>query len=55
MDKVNEVFERCVQMSLLLQRNDVIKMGVVYMSIHSEQPLQDGLGYCDEITRKRNT
>ena len=37
---------------LFLQLNDVIKVGVVNMSIHSEETLQDGLSNCDEIPGK---
>ena len=36
----------------LFQGDDVIKVGMVYVSIYSEQPLQNGLSYCDEITWK---
>ena len=40
---------------LLLQLDDVIKVGVVNVCIRSEQALQDGLGNRDEIAGERDT
>lgn len=41
--------------NLFLKVYDVIKVGVVYMSINSKKPLQNSLCNCHKIPRKGNT
>lgn len=43
LNKKDEVFERRVEMGLLLQLHDRVKVLVVDVSVDSEQTLQDGL------------
>lgn len=45
LDKKDEVFERRVEVGLLLQLHDRVKVLVVDVSVDSEQALQDGLGH----------
>lgn len=52
LDKEDEVLEWCIQMGLLLQLDDSIKVLVVYVGIHPEQTLQDGFGNRHEVLRK---
>jgi hypothetical protein len=42
MGEENEVFEASVEVGLLFQTHDLLKVGVVDVCIHSEQPLE----YC---------
>ena len=55
MDKVDEMLEGSVEVSFLLKGNDVIKMSMVYVSIHSKQTLQNSLSDGDEVSRKGHT
>ncbi len=52
MDKEDKVLEGCVEVCLLLQSDDVIKVGVVDMGVNSKQSLQYRLSNGDEVTRK---
>ena len=54
-DKVDKVLERCVEMRLFLQRDDVIKVGVVDVCVDTKQALEDRLGDGDEVAGKCNT
>lgn len=54
-DKVDEVLERGVQVSLFLEADNIIEMCMVYVSIDTEEPFQNRLCYCDEVPWERNT
>lgn len=49
LNKEDEVFEGGVQMGLLLQLDDRVKVLVVDVSIDTEQALQDGLRHGHEV------
>lgn len=49
LNKEDEVFERRVEVGLLLQLHDRVKVLVVDVSIDSEQALQDGLRHIQEV------
>lgn len=55
MDKVDEMLEGSVEVSFLLKGNDVIKMSMVYVSIHPKQTLQNSFSDGDEVSRKGHT
>ena len=42
-------------MGLFLEVNDIIKVGMIYVSINTEQPFQNCLCYCDEVPWKGYT
>lgn len=49
LNKEDEVFERRVEVGLLLQLHDRVKVLVVDVSVDSEQPLQDGLRHRHKV------
>lgn len=55
LNKEDEVFEGCVEVSLLLQLHDRVKVLVVDVSVDSEQALQYGLCHRHEVSLKRDT
>jgi hypothetical protein len=48
------VFKACVEVRLSRQEHYVLKMGVVYVGIHSEKSFEYYLYYAQEIARERN-
>lgn len=50
----DEVFERSVEVGLLLQLHDGVKVLVVDVRVNPEQPLQDGLRHRHEVALKGN-
>lgn len=54
LNEEDEVFEGGVEMGLLLQLDDRVKVLVVNMSIDPEKPLQDGLRHRHEVLWERN-
>ena len=42
-------------MGLFLKGYDVIKVGMIYVSVNTEQPFQNCLCYRDEVPWKRHT
>lgn len=55
LNKENEVLEGGVEVGLLLQLHDRVKMLVVNVSINPEQALQDGFGHRHEVLGKGNS
>lgn len=55
LNKEDEVFEGCVEVGLLLQLHDWVKVLVVDVSIDSEQALQDGLCHWHEVSLEGDT
>lgn len=55
LNKEDEVFERRVEVGLLLQLHHRVKMLVVDVSVNPEQTLQDGFGHRHEVLRKGNS
>lgn len=53
--KEDEVFERRVEVSFLLKLHDCVKVLMIYMSINSEQTLQNSLGHRHEVLGEGNT
>lgn len=49
LNKEDEVFEGRVEVGLLLQLHDRVKVLVVNVSVDSEQALQNGLGHRHEV------
>ena len=42
-------------MRLLIQVDNVTKVGVINMGVDTKQPLEYCLGYCKKVLGKRNT
>lgn len=55
LNKKDEVFERCVEVGLLLQLHDGVKVLVVDVGVNPEQALQNGLRHGHEVALKGNT
>lgn len=55
LDKEDEVFERRVEVGLLLQLYHGVKVMVVDVSVDPEQALQDGLGHRHKVSLKGDT
>ena len=55
LNKKDEVFERRVEVGLLLQLHDRVKVLVVYVGVDPEQALQDGLCHRHEVSLKGDT
>ena len=55
MDKIDEMLEGGVKMSLFLKGYDIIKVGMIYVSINTEKPFQNCLCYRDEVSWKWHT
>jgi len=53
-DEVDEVLEASVEMGLSAQQHDVLEVGVVDVSIHSEKTFEDYFDDCFEVARERN-
>lgn len=49
------MFEACVKVGLLLKANNFLKMRVIYVGIHTEQPLENRLHHLFEVRRKWGT
>jgi hypothetical protein len=54
-DKIDEMLETGVQVSLRRQKHDVLEMRVVDMRIDTEQALEDNLNDVQEIFREGHT
>lgn len=54
LNEEDEVFERGVEMGLLLQLDDGVKVLVVNVSVDAEQPLQDRLRHRHEVLWERD-
>jgi len=54
LDEVHEMLEGGVEMCLLPETHDLLKVLVVDVSVHPKQPLQDGLGDRQEVLGKRH-
>jgi len=48
----NKMFEACVKVGLLLKANNFLKMRMIYVGIHTEQPLENCLHHLLEVWRK---
>lgn len=55
LNKKDEVFERCVEVGLLLQLHDGVKVLVVDVGVDPEQTLQNGLRHRHKVTLKGHT
>ena len=55
LNKKDEVFEWRVEVGLLLQLHDRVKVLVVDVSVDSEQPLQDGLRHRHKVSLEGDT
>lgn len=55
LNKKDEVFERRVEVGLLLQLHDWVKVLVVDVSVDSEQALQDGLCHWHKVSLEGDT
>lgn len=55
LNKKDEVFERRVEVGLLLQLHHRVKVLVVDVSVHPEQTLQNGLCHRHKVTLKGDT
>lgn len=55
LNKEDEVFEWCVEVGLLLQLHDWVKVLVVDVSVDSEQALQDGLCHWHKVSLEGDT
>ena len=54
LNEKDEVFERRVEVGLLLQLHDRVKVLVVDVSVDPEQALQDGLRHGHKVALKRD-
>lgn len=48
------MLERRVQMGLFLQVDDLMKVFIVDVSVHTKQPLEDRLGHREKVFGKLN-
>ena len=55
MDKIDETLEGGVKMTLFLKGYDIIKVGVINVSINTEQPFHNCLCYRNEVPWKWHT
>ena len=55
MHEINKVFKGCVKVCFFLKRNDIIKMSMIYVSVHTEKALQNSFSNGDEIAGERHT
>lgn len=55
LNKKDEVFERRVEVSLLLQLHDRVKVLVVDVGVDPEQALQDGLRHGHKVSLEGDT
>lgn len=49
----DEVFEASVEVSLLLEADNALEVGVVDVGVHSEQPLEDGPHHALKVSWER--
>jgi hypothetical protein len=55
MSKEDEVFKASIQMSLLFETNNLLKMGMIYVRIDPKQPLEYCLYHIPEVHWERST
>lgn len=55
MYKIYEMLEGCVKMSLFLKGDDILKVGMVDVSIDTKQTFENCLGDCNKVPWKGNT
>ena len=55
MSKEDEVFKASIQMSLLFETNNFLKMGMIYVRVDPKQPLEYCLYHIPEVHWERST